>query len=103
MERDWGYWDVLLEGDGYKVKQIVVNPMSKLSYQRHQHRTEYWVIVSGEATIVGEGITRTTDSSYYIGKTCWHQLINNTRKPLKIVEVSTGKIINEEDIERKDV
>ena len=48
-ERPWGWYDVIDEGDRYKVKSIEVNPGQKLSLQKHHHRAEHWVVVSGTA------------------------------------------------------
>ena len=106
-KRAWGHWEVLCEGDGYKVKKIVVNPRKSLSYQRHQHRDEHWVVIGGKAMV--EVKDSLSDRGFHLGKNesidipkiTWHQLGNDTKEPLEIIEVSTGDIINEEDIERK--
>ena len=50
-DRPWGYYLVLHEDAGYKVKQFVVRPGSRLSLQRHRHRAEHWQVVRGEATV----------------------------------------------------
>ncbi len=55
--RPWGSWHVLDEGDGFKVKRIVVDPGCRLSYQRHERRAEHWVVVSGTATCTIDGET----------------------------------------------
>ena len=44
-KRPWGWYDVIDEGDRYKVKSIEVNPGQKLSLQKHHHRAEHWVVV----------------------------------------------------------
>ncbi|MDR2109035.1 MAG: mannose-1-phosphate guanylyltransferase/mannose-6-phosphate isomerase, partial [Coriobacteriales bacterium] len=49
--RPWGYYQVLDEAPGYKVKLITVLPDKSLSLQRHFHRSEHWVVVRGVATI----------------------------------------------------
>jgi mannose-6-phosphate isomerase-like protein (cupin superfamily) len=106
VNRAWGHWNVLLSGDGYKVKEIVVNPGKELSMQRHKRRAEHWVVVSGKAHIELENMTAFTlliDQSCYIPMKKWHQLCNNTDEVLSVIEVSTGDYIEEDDIERKSL
>lgn len=108
--RNWGYYRVLHEdGTEVKVKELTVDPGSKLSMQRHQDRAEHWFVVEGTATVYT--INKSTDYELYgiyqkhqamhIQKTQWHQLSNETDHPLKIVEIQYGKTCVEEDIERK--
>ena len=49
--RPWGRYEVILEGSGYKVKRIKVEPGGRLTLQSHEHRSEHWVVVSGTAKI----------------------------------------------------
>ncbi len=56
-ERPWGSWHVIDEGDGFKVKRILVQPHQRLSYQTHEHRAEHWTVVTGTATCVIDGDT----------------------------------------------
>ena len=51
-ERPWGFYEILLEEENYKVKRITVNPNQKFSYQYHEKRDEFWVIVSGSGEII---------------------------------------------------
>lgn len=103
-ERSWGYYRVLHEVSGMKVKELTVNPHQRLSMQRHEYRNEYWIVSEGEATVDwNSGSTRlTTHKSDTILQGEWHQLINNTDQPLKIVEIQYGTKCIEEDIERKN-
>jgi cytidyltransferase-like protein len=103
-ERSWGYYRVLHEVSGMKVKELTVNPRQRLSMQRHEYRNEYWIVSEGEATVDwNSGSTRlTTHKSDTILQGEWHQLINNTDQPLKIVEIQYGTKCIEEDIERKN-
>lgn len=103
-ERSWGYYRVLHEVSGMKVKELTVNPGQRLSMQRHEYRNEYWIVSEGEATVDwNSGTTRlTTHKSDTILQGEWHQLINNTVHPLKIVEIQYGAKCIEEDIERKN-
>ena len=54
--RPWGSYTVMEEGANFKIKHIVVNSGAKLSMQMHKHRSEHWVVVSGEATITNNEI-----------------------------------------------
>jgi len=103
-ERSWGYYRVLHEVPGMKVKELTVNPHQHLSMQRHEYRNEYWIVSEGEATVDwNSGKTRlTTHKSDTIVQGEWHQLINDTEYPLKLVEIQYGEDCTETDIERKE-
>ena len=102
VNRPWGWFETIDEGENFKVKRIQVNPGAKLSYQSHQFRNEHWVVVKGKATIIQDDkeITLEHDQSTYIKKGVKHQLINNEKTNLEIIEVQTGTKVIEEDIER---
>ncbi|KKK86386.1 hypothetical protein LCGC14_2763760, partial [marine sediment metagenome] len=104
MYRPWGSYQVLVEGLGFKVKKISVHPSGRLSTQRHQHRAEHWVVVSGVAdiSIAGHIQTLTADQSCYIAPGQIHSLANTHSEPLILIEVQTGSILDETDIERFD-
>ncbi len=103
-ERPWGEWQVLDEGDGFKVKRIVVQPQQRLSYQTHAHRAEHWVVVTGKATCVVDGVTRlvgpTESVDVAVGQA--HRICNLEDEVLVIVEVQTGSYTGEDDIVRLD-
>ena len=104
-ERTWGYYRVLYEGEDYKVKELVINPHSSLSMQRHKYRTETWNLVSGNAhVIVGNNMLKLTQKdSVFIPVNTWHKGINESDKPAHIIEIWRGKssYLNEDDIERR--
>ena len=109
-ERQWGYYRVLHEQDKeVKVKELTVEPGKCLSMQRHQDRAEHWFVSEGTATVYTIDSSTDVDllgvyqkfDSLHISKTEWHQLCNETDKPLKIVEIQYGSNCVEEDIERK--
>jgi cytidyltransferase-like protein len=52
VERTWGYYRVLHDISGTKVKELTVDPGQKLSMQRHQHRAEFWFVAEGTATVM---------------------------------------------------
>lgn len=107
-QRPWGYYRVLHEGPGVKVKELTVDPGAALSMQKHQNRAEFWLVSSGEASVYtldrstdADLIGRFTKHQYlHIGIGEWHQLVNEDSNPLKIVEIQYGKSCEEDDIER---
>ncbi len=108
-ERQWGYYRVLHEVAGMKVKELTVNPRCSLSMQRHQHRAEYWIVSEGQAVVnsimAGGYALPSTElakhEEYKIPVNEWHQLTNPYDEPVKIVEIQYGERCEEEDIERK--
>lgn len=102
--RPWGNYRTLVEGTGFKVKKITVNSAAKLSTQRHQYRSEHWVVVSGvaEVCIDEQVLTLSHDQSCYIAAKQIHSLANNQKEPLIVIEVQTGSVLDESDIERFD-
>jgi len=108
-ERQWGYYRVLHEVPGMKVKELTVNPGQSLSMQRHQHRAEYWIISEGSAAVNSQmtggyalpTVVLTQHDEYKVPVREWHQLTNPFDVPCKIVEIQYGSECTEEDIERK--
>lgn len=102
VNRPWGWFEIVDLGKNFKVKRIQVNPGAKLSYQSHQFRNEHWVVVKGRATIICDNKESTLnhDESTYIKIGTKHQLINQEKKALEIIEVQTGVKVSEDDIQR---
>ena len=102
--RPWGYYRVLYDVPGMKVKELTVEPNKRLSMQRHNLRCEYWIVSEGNATIGwNPGLQKLKrHESEEITQGEWHQLINDTEYPLKLVEIQYGEDCTESDIERKE-
>ena len=103
-ERPWGWYDVIDQGNRYKVKSIEVNPNASLSLQKHLHRAEHWVVVEGTAQVEVDGkitIIKENESTY-IPLGSKHRLSNPGKIPLRIIEVQSGSYLEEDDIERFD-
>jgi len=100
--RPWGTYTVLEEKKGYKIKTIVVKPNKQLSLQKHLHRSEHWIVVSGTATVtVGneKKLIRPNESTYIkIGEI--HRLSNEGKIPVVLIEAQVGEYIGEDDIVR---
>lgn len=109
-ERTWGYYRVLHEvGTETKLKELTVMPKTCLSMQRHDQRAEFWFVAEGEATVytVDSKSTDTEVKSYmkihehsFIARNEWHQLCNETDRPLRLIEIQYGDNCVEQDIER---
>lgn len=108
--RPWGYYKVLHQvGKEVKLKELTVEPGKSLSMQKHKQRSEFWFVSEGEATVYT--LNRKTDSELvgkftqfdhtWIANNEWHQLVNETLEPLRIIEIQYGSNCSEEDIERK--
>ena len=108
-ERQWGYYRVLHEVVGCKVKELTVDPGKSLSMQRHQLRSEYWLVTHGECIVnsmMPNGYALPAKhfvkhQEFKIPVTEWHQLTNPFEVPCKIVEIQYGEQCIEEDIERR--
>ena len=101
-ERPWGAWFVLDEGPGYKVKRIEVRGGQRLSYQTHAHRSEHWLVISGTATFVIDGVTTTAGPGEHVdvGRGAAHRIGNDTTEPVVIIEIQRGGYTGEDDIVR---
>lgn len=108
--RPWGYYRILHDVDGCKVKELTIEPGQKLSMQRHFKRHEFWHITEGECFIESQlpsgyvlptqRLTKHSQVQIPLGD--WHRLTNPFEKPCRIVEIQYGERCVEEDIERKD-
>jgi len=107
--RQWGYYRVLHEVPGMKVKELTVEPGKSLSMQRHSQRAEYWIVSEGRC-VVNSMLTNgyslppkelSLHEEYRIAVGNWHQLTNPYQAPCRIVEIQYGTNCVEEDIERR--
>ncbi len=102
VHRPWGTYEVLIDEKNYKLKKIVVKPGKRLSLQKHFHRNEHWIVVSGTATVtVGSEIklVRPNESTYIkMGEI--HRLENQGKIPVVMIEAQVGEYTGEDDIVR---
>ena len=100
--RPWGRFDVLLDEKYCKVKQIIVRPGQRLSYQKHFKREELWTVVSGELTVVIDGFesVHQVGDSIHIPKESLHRMINRTNDDVIVIEIQRGDYFGEDDIVR---
>lgn len=110
VQRAWGTYNVLQEVPGAKVKTLTVAPGQMLSMQRHQHRSEYWMVTEGTCMInmalpgnmhnPPKILTRYDE--FRVPANTWHQLTNPFTVPCTIIEIQYGELCDESDIERLD-
>ena len=100
--RPWGSYTTIKEADDHKVKIITVEPGKRLSYQTHEKRSEYWVIVSGTGTVTIDGIQSMSiaGDAFIIEQGIPHRIHNIGDEPLLFIEVQLGVYFGEDDIVR---
>ena len=104
--RPWGKYINLYSGKGFLVKELVINPKSSISLQKHHHRSEHWTVTSGrpKITINNKKFFKNTNETAFIPKGAIHRIENPFNRAVKIIEVQTGPILKETDIIRfKDI
>lgn len=109
VTKTWGYYQVFYENSNQvKVKELVCEPHSRLSMQRHFRRSEFWMFIEGQGyvnTLNSQGQLEKSGpyrafDHVFIATEQWHQLENQDSTPVKIVEIQYGDLCVEEDIER---
>ena len=100
--RPWGFYESIADDSRWQVKLITVKPGAKLSLQKHHHRSEHWIVVSGTAKVEinSEETTLYENQSSYIPLGSKHRLSNPGKIPLTIIEVQSGSYLGEDDIQR---
>lgn len=100
MYRSWGKYTLLTESEGYRVRKIEMEPGASLTMQMHYHRSEHWTVISGTGKTIINDVESifTENKSTYIPMGVKHKLSNPGKIPLIIIEVQSGKYINDDDI-----
>jgi mannose-1-phosphate guanylyltransferase / mannose-6-phosphate isomerase len=100
--RPWGWFQTMDEGPRFKVKRLCVKPGGQLSLQKHAHRSEHWVVVTGKAWVScdGEDFFLHENESTFIPAGSVHRLANPWTEDLHMIEVQSGSYVGEDDIVR---
>ncbi|MEY3869661.1 MAG: phosphomannose isomerase type II C-terminal cupin domain [Microcoleaceae cyanobacterium] len=100
--RPWGIVTMLEEGDRYRINRIEVKPGRHMSTQKHYHRSEHWVVVSGTAKVVCDGkeTILMQKQSTYVPMNMSHRVENPGVIPLVMIEIQNGEYLGEDDIIR---
>lgn len=102
VERPWGWFETLGAGEGYLVKRLCIRAGQRISLQRHHHRSEHWVVVSGHGVLECDGFRHSAGPGTDLEVPCGavHRATAAAEADLLIVEVQRGTLLSEDDIER---
>ena len=103
-KQSWGMLKLLSQNSGYKLKEITVNPEKHIGLQKHEHRSEFWIVVEGEATVNvnNERKRIKTGESVFIPQGAVYSVFNTTNAPLRFVEMQCGNNLDEKDVIKLD-
>ena len=101
-KRPWGEYEVIYRQERIQVKRIQIKPGLRFSLQKHNRRSEKWIIISGRgvATLGKRKMLVQKGSFIEISKGQVHRLHNTGKTPLIFVEVQFGNYLGEDDIFR---
>ena len=110
-ERQWGSFFNLFETKNIKVKELIVEPESSMSFQRHFKRNEIWLVSEGSCIVNYSEDPKTKEKKqiqlnkfdhYLVPIQQWHQISNPFTEKVHIIEIQYGTDCIESDIERLD-
>ena len=109
-DRIWGSFYNLFEGEGVKVKELIVDPGKGMSFQKHFKRHEIWLVSQGSCVVNyskekpenRENVTLNKFDKYIVPLGEWHQITNPFDETCRIIEIQYGEEVVEGDIERID-
>ena len=101
-ERPWGNYFKLYQESGVWVKRVRVAPHSRLSLQKHNKRSEKWIIVKGKglAIIDDKEIPLQAGAVVDVPLASVHRMANTGEDNLIFIEVACGEYLSEDDIIR---
>jgi len=104
MTRPWGKWEVIDDGNGYKVKRLIVEPTKSISLQYHNHRSETWCVLQGQGLMILGDVTFTVNKgdTVVVPVKAKHKITCISNDPFIAIEVQLGEITEEDDIVRLD-
>lgn len=99
--KPYGYYTLLEETKEFRIRKLVLKPKKSISYQRHFHRTEHWIVLKGTAKVLLEDkeYFYHEGESFFVPKSCWHKVENPGLIDLEMLEVQAGSYLGENDIE----
>ncbi len=107
-ERVWGRFLNLFTDEQVKVKELIIEPKKGMSLQKHNKRSEIWLVSNGKCVVNFSKINPEKTSEILLEKHNylhievgdWHQITNPYEEVCKIIEIQYGIETNEEDIIR---
>ncbi len=100
--KPWGRYVNLFKGKNFLVKELTINTKSSISLQKHNHRSEHWLVTEGKPKIIinKSNFFKKPNDSIFIPTGSVHRIENHYNKPVKIIEIQTGPVLKETDIVR---
>ena len=107
-ERIWGSFYNFFDSKEVKVKELVVSPKKGMSFQKHKHRNEIWLVTKGSCEVIyakedpnhKEKLILNKFDKFIVDEGHWHQIINPFNEECRIIEIQYGELVIEDDIER---
>ena len=102
INKRWGSYEVIKEGNKYTVKKLTVEPDGQLSLQSHEGRSEHWLVAEGKAEVVinYQTYNLTENQHIFIPQGAKHRLANRGHQTLVVIEIWFGDLLDENDIKR---
>ena len=103
--RPWGYYEQLIEEEGYRVRKVVLLPGKTIYEHRHDQRFENWTVVQGEAKVTLDGESRTYGPNEFIGVTpgTAYQISNIGEQPVLFIETAIGNVLHGGDMRSEGI
>ena len=100
--RPWGRYVNLFKGKNFLIKEIYVKPKGILSLQKHNHRSEHWLVTQGnpKITLNKKIFIMKPNETIFIPLGSLHRIENPYKKSVKIIEAQLGSVLKETDIIR---
>lgn len=97
----WGYSKTIKSNDHFAAKEVVINPRQKTARQIHNHRSEHWVVLEGQATFIidGQEFSLSEGQSIAAMPGVQHAIENRSDGNVKVFEVQSGDV-KEDDVLR---
>lgn len=103
VKKPWGQFDQFTHNEITTVKILSINSGNSLSLQYHNHRDEFWRVISGHPvlTIGDKKINANPGDEFEIPKLVQHR-IEATDDSVQILEISYDNNFDENDIIRTE-
>ncbi|MCD7750969.1 MAG: cupin domain-containing protein [Lachnospiraceae bacterium] len=102
-EKSWGSFRVIDVEEGSLTIKVTLNPGHSMNYHAHQRRDEIWNVISGEGTVIVDGMEQPVRAGDVVTMQagCRHTVFAVTE--LKMIEVQLGEEISVHDKQKFDL
>lgn len=96
-EKSWGSFRVIEVDESSLTIKVTLNPGHSMNYHSHQRRDEIWNVISGEGTVIVDGMEQPVKAGDVVTMQagCRHTISAVTE--LKLIEVQLGEEISVHD------